>query len=97
LLSLHPEDGGSKILRNVCIIPHQYTASQLRRPRFEYVNTRPNEELLTVTACSMPQRKVIVEIEYAMQFADSRFDSYLGHIYLLLTVGRFSDDNINLV
>jgi len=26
---LHPEEGGSKVLRNVYIIPHRYTASKL--------------------------------------------------------------------
>jgi hypothetical protein len=31
--SLHPEDGGSKVLRNVGILPHHYTVSRLRRPR----------------------------------------------------------------
>jgi len=28
----HPEDGSSNILRNVGIIPHQYTASEPSRP-----------------------------------------------------------------
>jgi hypothetical protein len=30
-----PEDGGSKVLRNVDILPQHYTASQPRRPRLE--------------------------------------------------------------
>jgi hypothetical protein len=34
-LNLHSEDGGSKILRNVGILPHHYTASQPRRARLE--------------------------------------------------------------
>jgi hypothetical protein len=33
-LHLHPEDGGSKVLRNVDIRPQRYTASQPERPRF---------------------------------------------------------------
>jgi hypothetical protein len=31
--SAHPEDGGSKVLRNGGIQPHDYTASQLGRSR----------------------------------------------------------------
>jgi len=30
---LHPEDGGIKVLRNVCILSQHYTASQTGRPR----------------------------------------------------------------
>jgi hypothetical protein len=30
--TLHPEDGGSMILRNVGILPHHYKISQPRRP-----------------------------------------------------------------
>jgi len=30
---IQPEDGGSKILLNVDILPQHYTASQPRRPR----------------------------------------------------------------
>jgi len=33
--SLHPEDDGSKVLRNDGIPTHQYTMSQPRRPRSE--------------------------------------------------------------
>jgi hypothetical protein len=33
----HVEDGGSTVLRNIGILPHLYTASQLRRPRLEYI------------------------------------------------------------
>jgi hypothetical protein len=33
LLSLHPENGDSKVLRNVGILPYRYTASQTWRPR----------------------------------------------------------------
>jgi hypothetical protein len=32
---LHPEDGSSKMLRNVSILPEHYAASQPRRPRLE--------------------------------------------------------------
>jgi hypothetical protein len=32
---IHPEGGGSTVLRNVGILPHQYMASQPRRPRLE--------------------------------------------------------------
>jgi hypothetical protein len=28
----YPEDGGSKVLRNVGILPQHYTASESRRP-----------------------------------------------------------------
>jgi len=31
-LTLHHEDGGNMTLRNVGIVPHHYTISQLRRP-----------------------------------------------------------------
>jgi hypothetical protein len=31
----HPEDGGSMVLRNVCILPQHYTASQPWRPGLE--------------------------------------------------------------
>jgi len=33
---IHPEDEGSKVLRNVGILPQHYTASQTRRPRLEF-------------------------------------------------------------
>jgi len=33
------EDGGSKVFRNVGILSQHCTASQLRRPRFEYSET----------------------------------------------------------
>jgi hypothetical protein len=33
--SLHPEDGGSKFLRNVGVLQQHYTASQPRRPQLE--------------------------------------------------------------
>jgi hypothetical protein len=33
--SLHPENGGSKVLRNVGILPHHHTVSQSRRHRNE--------------------------------------------------------------
>jgi len=33
--SLHPEDGGSKVFRNVGILPRRYTASQPKRLRHE--------------------------------------------------------------
>jgi len=32
----YPEDGGSMVLRNVGILPEQYTASQPRRPQLEH-------------------------------------------------------------
>jgi len=32
---LHPEDGGSTVLRNVGILPQQYTTPQPRRPRLD--------------------------------------------------------------
>jgi len=32
---LHPADGGSKVLRNISILPRQYATSQLRSPRLE--------------------------------------------------------------
>jgi len=32
---LHPEDGGSMVLRNVGILPQHYTASQRRKSRLE--------------------------------------------------------------
>jgi hypothetical protein len=32
---IHPEDGGSKALRNADILPQHYTVSQPRRPRLE--------------------------------------------------------------
>jgi len=32
---LHPGDGGSMVLQNICILPHHYTASQPRRPWHE--------------------------------------------------------------
>jgi len=32
---IHPEDGGSKVLRNVGIMPHPYTGSQPRKLRFD--------------------------------------------------------------
>jgi len=35
-INIHAEDGGSQILRNVDILPQQFTASKPRRPRFEY-------------------------------------------------------------
>jgi len=34
--SFHPEDGGTKVLRNVGFLPQHYTASQPRSPRFEF-------------------------------------------------------------
>jgi hypothetical protein len=34
-LNLHPEDGSSKVLRKVGILPHHYTVSQLGKPRLE--------------------------------------------------------------
>jgi hypothetical protein len=33
----HRENGGSKVLRNFGILPQQYIASQLRKPRLERV------------------------------------------------------------
>jgi len=36
LFSLHPEDGGNMVIRNVGILLHHYTTSQPRRPRLEY-------------------------------------------------------------
>jgi len=33
--SLHPEDGGSTVFRNVYILSQRYTGSQLRRPCLE--------------------------------------------------------------
>jgi len=36
--SLHPEDGGSQVLRNVSII-QQHHASQLKRPQLEVART----------------------------------------------------------
>jgi len=35
-IRLHPEDGSSKALRNVGILPHNYTASQLRTQKLEF-------------------------------------------------------------
>jgi hypothetical protein len=35
--SLHPEDGGSKVLQNVGILPHCYTGSQPRRLQLELI------------------------------------------------------------
>jgi hypothetical protein len=32
---LHPEDGGSRVLRNIRILPQHYAASRPRRPRLE--------------------------------------------------------------
>jgi hypothetical protein len=32
-ISIHPEDGCSKVLRNVGLLPQDYTVSQPRRPR----------------------------------------------------------------
>jgi len=37
-ISPHPEDGGSKVLRNVGILRRYYMASCLRRPRLEHGN-----------------------------------------------------------
>jgi len=33
--AFHPEDGSSKILRNVCVLPRHYMASQHKRPRLD--------------------------------------------------------------
>jgi len=35
MFRVHPKDGGSKVLRNVGVLPQHYAASQSRRPRFE--------------------------------------------------------------
>jgi len=35
--SFHPEDGGSKVLRNVGDLPQHYAASQPRRLRLELI------------------------------------------------------------
>jgi hypothetical protein len=35
----HPEDGGSKVLRNVGILPHHYTPSEPTRRRLEFIET----------------------------------------------------------
>jgi hypothetical protein len=35
VISLHPEDGGQIVLRNVGILPQHYAASKPRRPRLE--------------------------------------------------------------
>jgi len=32
---IHPEDGGSKVVWNVAVLPHHYTASQPSRPRLQ--------------------------------------------------------------
>jgi hypothetical protein len=37
-MKIHPEGGGSKILRNVDILLHYYVTSQPARPRFEQVS-----------------------------------------------------------
>jgi hypothetical protein len=34
--AFHPEDGGSKVVRNVDILPHQYTVSQPGRPQLGF-------------------------------------------------------------
>jgi hypothetical protein len=41
--SLHPEDGGSLNLRNVGILQHHCTASQVRRPRLESSSPPPKK------------------------------------------------------
>jgi len=51
---LHPEDGGSKVLRNVVILIKHYTAFQPRRPPFETsrresLETRISLEILEFT------------------------------------------------
>jgi hypothetical protein len=37
---LHSEDGGSKVLRNVGILPQHYTMSPPRRSRLEFISKR---------------------------------------------------------
>jgi len=37
-LSLHAEDGGNTVLRNIGILPHHFTTSQPRRPRLQYLS-----------------------------------------------------------
>jgi len=42
LYSLHPEDGGSMTLRNICIIPHHYSVSHPKRSRHIDLNSVQN-------------------------------------------------------
>jgi len=37
IAEFHPEDGGSKVVRNIGILPLQYTVSQSRTPRLEFL------------------------------------------------------------
>jgi len=34
-LHLHPEDGGSKVLRKDCVLPHHYVALHNTKPRLK--------------------------------------------------------------
>jgi hypothetical protein len=51
LLPLHPEDGGSKVLRSVDTLPQHYTASQPRRPRHERLLPAPRKPECIILLC----------------------------------------------
>jgi hypothetical protein len=72
----HPEDGGSKVVRNVGILPHHYTASQARRRRLEIsvgTNVYKIENSKTHTSgpldclqLSVRQFSFIVDVNYSV-------------------------------
>jgi len=50
---LNPEDEGSKVFRNTCIIHHHYTTSQPRRPRHKSSPWKP--QISQITHCLLSQ------------------------------------------
>jgi hypothetical protein len=42
--ALHPEDGGSNVLRNVGVLPQHHTVSQPRRWRLKFTNMLNSEK-----------------------------------------------------
>jgi len=64
---LHPEDGGSMVLRNVGILPWHYTASHPRRPRLESSPPRRPQISHRKRNCSLNKAGVVICIFLSTQ------------------------------